>query len=229
MKNDYNAIKFHDELESNLWKNNKILSEVRLRLLKIAKKFEEYLKIDIDLEDIVITGSLANYNYNKYSDIDLHLIIDFEDIDDNIDLVKEFMAAKKNLWNNNHEITISGYEVEIYPEQSGEIHSSSGIYSIITNSWVREPSKFNRKPDMGKVKKKVKMLTALIDDALTSIDSDHIDRVKDKIRSLRKASLASKGEIGDTNIAYKVLRNSGKISKLMQRTNDLIDDELSLE
>ena len=228
MKNDYSAIKFNDELESNLWKNNEILSEVRLKLLEIAKKFKEYLNIDVDLEDIVMTGSLANYNYNKYSDIDLHLIIDFADIDDNVDLVKEFLVAKKNLWNNNHDITIHGYEVEIYPEQSGEIHSSSGIYSIITNEWIREPSKFDNQPDLKKVKKKVKMLSALIDDALKSVDWEYVDRVKAKVRSLRKASLATQGELGDTNIAYKVLRNSGKISKLMQRTDDIMDDELSL-
>ena len=37
-----------------------------------------------------LTGSLANYNWSSFSDVDLHIIVDFSQIDENYELVKGF-------------------------------------------------------------------------------------------------------------------------------------------
>ncbi len=41
--------------------------EVRERLLVIAYEFIDFLDIDIVVTDIILTGSLSNYNWSKYS------------------------------------------------------------------------------------------------------------------------------------------------------------------
>ena len=65
--------------------------EVRRRLLMIADDFFETLNVEwVDIDDIILTGSLANYNWSKFSDVDLHILVDFGDVDDNEELVKEF-------------------------------------------------------------------------------------------------------------------------------------------
>jgi len=67
----------HDELNPVLWKNEKINAEVRKRLLELAEFWRDYALIPKDaIENILLVGGNANFNYTKYSDIDLHLLID---------------------------------------------------------------------------------------------------------------------------------------------------------
>ena len=73
-----------DELNTKLWDDFKLEDEVREQLLQIAQDFYEKVELSSDVVDIVLTGSLCNYNWSeKYSDYDLHVIIDFDDIEDN--------------------------------------------------------------------------------------------------------------------------------------------------
>ena len=72
-------MKFHDELNPKLWDGLELKPEVKEKLNEIAEAFKEYLDIPEDaILDIRITGSSASYNYTEYSDLDLHLIIDYE-------------------------------------------------------------------------------------------------------------------------------------------------------
>ena len=47
-----------------------------------------YLGIDFFIHDILLTGSLANYGWSKYSDVDLHIVIDFDESNHNNKLLK---------------------------------------------------------------------------------------------------------------------------------------------
>ena len=49
---------------------------IQKNLLKIAKDYYSELKLDIPILDITLTGSLANYNWSKYSDNSLYIIFD---------------------------------------------------------------------------------------------------------------------------------------------------------
>ena len=105
----------HSELSSKIWdENKKMLAKFREALLKISDEFVNYLGIDIDVVDVIMTGSYANYNYTPFSDIDLHVVIDFDSINDDSDLVEEFFNAKRSFWNNRHDIDLRGIEVELY-------------------------------------------------------------------------------------------------------------------
>ena len=96
----------HEELSMKLWKEEKLKPEIREQLLRIADVFIEYLGIPIDVADITMTGSYANYNYTPYSDIDLHIIIDPKSINKDVDLVEEFLKAKRQFWNDRHDIRV---------------------------------------------------------------------------------------------------------------------------
>ena len=99
---DVDMSSFHDNdvLDPKFWfDGGKTLdSKVRLKLLNIADSFWDSLNIDFaSPKDIILTGSICNYNWSKYSDIDLHIVVDFLDIDDNTDLVYDYFMAKKVL------------------------------------------------------------------------------------------------------------------------------------
>ena len=59
-------------------KNGKLKDNIRKRLIKIAKEFIDSTELDFIPIDIVIVGSIASFNWSKYSDIDLHIITDFK-------------------------------------------------------------------------------------------------------------------------------------------------------
>ena len=102
---------------------------------------------DLELHDIYLVGSSANYNYTKYSDIDLHIIIDFSQINKDVTLVKSMLDYKKWRWNYIHSPLIGNNEIEIYFQDINEFHVSSGIYSLKYNKWINEPIKITAEVD----------------------------------------------------------------------------------
>ena len=121
---DPEGFQINDQLEPRLWKDEKLRPFIGKKLMEIANDFIDGLPFNVTIQDVRFTGSLANYNWSQYSDIDLHIVVDFEELDDNKDLVKEMFDAKRLRWNEHHDIKIKGYEVELYVEDVGEEHSS---------------------------------------------------------------------------------------------------------
>ena len=205
----------HSKLSPKIWlESGKMKEKARAALLLIANEFLDYLKIDVDVSDITVTGSYANYNYTPYSDIDLHIIIEFADITNNEELIDGFMSAKKSYWNDKYDITVEGIEVEIYPQDKSEEHISSGVYSIDNNEWIVSPKKFLKDPNTSAAKKKADMLRRGINDAIKSEDLKDIERLIEKVKKIRASGLERSGEMSTENIAYKILRSDNLIQKL---------------
>src|SRR5690606_14206297 len=117
---DTTQLKINDSLNQKIWDGEKLKPKVRIHLLKIAQNFINFLNIDDDVEihDIIFTGSLSNYNFNDYSDIDLHVILDHKEVIEDPDLAKEYFDTKKVLWNDRFDIKIYGFEVECYAQDA---------------------------------------------------------------------------------------------------------------
>ena len=150
-------------LNSAVWESNKLNPDVRDALLRIANEFYIFLGVNTPIGDITLTGSLANYNWTDLSDIDLHLLLDYDLIDENKEFVKEFLFAKKSLWNDTHDIRVKGHEVELYAQDLDEVHHSSGVYSVLTNEWLQRPAKMTKSIDIQEVKQKTKALMRQIE------------------------------------------------------------------
>ena len=224
-KNPYD-FSIKETLHPDLWEDDALKQEVIEMLLKIADDFIEGLDIDgIEVEDIQFTGSLANFNWSSYSDIDLHLLIDFAKIDENEDLVRQYLNTKKNLWNNRHRILIKGFEVEIYPQDVAEEHHSTGVYSIMNEEWVIKPVRKEFSPSIDDIKKKVKDFINK-SDVLNSVDK--IKALRKRIRKMRKCGLEDKGEYSIENLAFKVLRRINFMKKLRDLEAKLYDKSLSI-
>ena len=110
---DFNTglLKPKDSLYPKFWKNKQLNPIVARKLMQIADDVIKSLDLGIDVEDIIITGSIASYNWHEMSDIDLHIMLDFEKIDDNFDLVKKMLDQIRINWNKKHNILIDGKEV----------------------------------------------------------------------------------------------------------------------
>ncbi len=51
-------------------------------------------------------------------------------------LYEELFRLKKTLFNEQHDITIYGYEVELYVQNESESHFSSGVFSVLNDEWI---------------------------------------------------------------------------------------------
>jgi len=221
-------IAYHDSLHPDIWDGKNLDITVRFKLLQIAKKFIEYLDVpNFKLIDIILRGSLVNYNYTKYSDFDLHIVTNFSAID--CDITEEFYLAKKKIWNDEHDIMIKGHEVELYIEDKDEDNASEGMYSVLDDKWYLIPK--YQKPDIHDhaINSKAQDLITQITRAVKSGSIEDINRLQDKIKKMRRAGLDRAGEFSTENLAFKIIRNKGYLDRLYKTKNSKVDQELSLD
>jgi len=218
----------HEQLNQDLFEGMHLRPEVREALLRIAEKFRQTLGLDIEPVDVYFTGSMANFNFNDASDLDLHLVYDFEQIGINAEILVKYFIAKKQVFNNDYEITIKGVPVEVGVENLNEPIVSSGIYSVVKDGWMIKPeyaAQFLPRPDM----KQYYELVQKIETAIESRDSKQIGKVWDELYTIRKSSLKDEGEYGKGNALFKKLRNLGYLDRLKNAYYSSASEELSLE
>jgi predicted nucleotidyltransferase len=222
------TVAYHDLLNPRAWEGNGLRSEVRAKLLQTARRFVNYLEIpNFEVLDVVLTGSMANYNYTRFSDYDLHVITRYSDLECD-DLAEVFYRAKKQIWNDEHDIVIYGNEVELYVEDVGQPPVSGGVYSILDGKWIKQPNYEPPNVNDREVQIKARDLVKQIESAIGDGDPAELERLKTKIRHMRRAGLDTAGEFSVENLAFKVLRNLGYMDKLNTAYIQQQDQELSI-
>jgi hypothetical protein len=176
---------------------------------------------------VILRGSLVNYNYTVYSDFDLHIVTDFTALD--CDITEAFYMAKKKIWNDEHDITIKGHEVELYIEDVDAVNVSEGTYSVLDSEWLRTPKYKEPEINDRAVNAKARDLMTQINRARKSNDAEQIQKLQDKIKNMRQAGLDAEGEFSTENLAFKIIRNKGYLDRLFKAKNQAIDQELSLD
>jgi hypothetical protein len=212
-------------LNPKIWHGGELDPEVAHKLKEIADAFQEFIGIDLNVVDYTITGSNANYTWTSHSDLDLHIIVEGLPSDE----ARELFNAKKALWGEQHNITIKGLPVECYVQGEDEPHHSTGVYSIVSNSWISEPKKVKPNIDDAAVNAKKESVIHDIETAFLSNDLNKLRSVKEKITTMRRAGLERAGEWSVENLVFKILRNLGLIDKITEKIRELEDEELSLE
>lgn len=218
----------------------KLIPEIRLILIKASNFLIETLKLDVfETDDIILTGSLANYNWSDFSDIDVHIVTDSAKIDPNIDLVRMVFDSKTQTFNKQLEdANIKGHDIETYIQDINEEHASSGIYSILTNKWLVVPQKSNFNLDLKSIDRKkdffVKCIDMLEADAKKeNYDSEFllqkIKQLRDKIKKYRQSGLSKDGENSDENVVFKYLRRSGDLERLSELKLKILNKTLTIE
>ena len=224
------------ELNPKVWdEDGKLKKKIKDTLVAIGQEFHKTLEVEAPIDDIIFTGSLANYNWSQYSDVDLHVLMDFNEFDDK-ELIKKYFDAKKAVWNDNHDIKIKGYDVELYAQDKDEPHESTGIYSVMKDEWVKKPKPQDVKIDRETIKKKVKQFEGEYNRILELYKEEKyeetrkaLDKIKDKIKKYRKAGLDKGGEMATENLVFKTMRRSGLMEKIYDLGLETTDKEYTIE
>lgn len=220
------AIEVHNKLNPKLWNGTYIKPEVLDKLREIANEFINYIEIPIDVIDIEFVGSNASYNYNDKSDIDLHIITNFEMnyIDDTI--LQQLYNSKKSSFNDTYDLYINDIPVELYIEDVKSNNASLGVYSILQNKWIKTPEPQNY--DIPDISKELNNINSEIYLILKSNNPNKIKEEINKIYLMRKRGLSKEGESSIENLVFKELRNQNKIQELKDKYYELKSKELSL-
>jgi predicted nucleotidyltransferase len=234
------AVEKHNTLNSKLFTKDDVLKDkVRDKMLEIVDEFIADLKeqnIKIKIDDILMIGSNASYNYTKNSDIDLHILANAKAADYDAETAAALYGAYRTIFNKNLDITLFDIPLEIFVETEDSNRVSNGIYSVKKNKWVKKPAAEDI-PDYDK-----DALAKLTDKwetkCKTLIDDIKADKLEDEKKvlklleeiydKLRKKGIA-KGEYSIENLAFKELRNKGYLDQLKDYRNELISKRLSLE
>jgi len=218
-------------------KKEELKKDVRERLLEISNYFIDSFDLDVVIDDVIITGSLVNYNWSDFSDVDLHVIIDFKQFPkENKETFKNYLNLKKIIFNLKHDIKVKGFDVELYAQDSEESHFSMGTYSVLNNEWIKYPEKTTVQIDSTEIKKKTNSWMELIDAAIEESKEISLEegliilkKIKEKLKNFRSCGLQKGGEYSPENLVFKVLRRNGYIQKLFDFQEKLMDKKLTLK
>lgn len=205
-----------------------LLPEVRSQIIEIVEEFEKYVHVPMDIVDIQLVGSNASYNYTEHSDLDVHIIANFELVSNDIALLQALYDAKKTSFNKNLNIKIHDIDVEMYVQDIKSGIMSNGIYSVCDNTWVKEPkpiksiTKHNTEKEVAKWKAKIERI-------LQEKDYDEITDAINLLYLIRHNGIATEGEYSKANQIFKDIRNLGLLDKLKDALNDATSRKLSLE
>jgi len=219
-------VEIHQDLNPKLWAGKDLRPDVTVALLNIAREFYDFLEVPVDVKDLIISGSQANYNYSPYSDLDLHLIVDYSEVECEM-TVSELFDTKRKYWKEQRDIKVHGIPVELYVEDLAEPAVSSA-YSILSRKWTKPPKSDNTGYNKTAVQAEVKKWDEVINHAIKSRNLEVCRKVREMLADYRKAGLAAGGEFSIQNLTYKSLRNSGKLGDLMDTIGDLFDKKLSI-
>lgn len=234
------AVEKHNTLNSKLFTKEEMLKDrVKDKMLEIVDEFLADLKeqdIKIKVDDILLIGSNASYNYTKDSDIDLHILADAKGVEYSTEVAAALYSAYRSLFNKNLDIKLFDIPLEIFVETEDSARVSNGVYSVKKNKWVKKPVQEDI-PEYD-----TKALDELVDkwetdckDLIDDIKADKLDDEKKVVKmleniyeKLRKKGI-SKGEYSIENLAFKELRNKGYLDQLKDFRNELVSKRLSLE
>lgn len=220
---------YNNELNPALWDNLTLKKEVRDSLLKIATDFYNEIELPAKIKDIIILGSSANYNWSKHSDIDLHIVINFKDISDDVELVDKLTKEIKYNWNFNHDIHIKKMNVEIYIQDVSKPNRSTGVYSILNNKWVSLPKKEDFDIDRELIQQKYSDFVKKIKHGIQSEDIEKLKQILKDIYDMRQAGLDKSGEFSTENIVFKILRSRNHLDSLKDTIVRLYDKLVSVD
>jgi hypothetical protein len=221
-------IEKHPTLNPKLWEGMRLKSSVRGALLRIAEDFLDYVDVPVKVLDIIIAGGNANYTYTSHSDLDLHIIADFDSVSCDREAA-ELFDTKRLLYKRDFNIDIHGIPVELYIEDHRE-PAVSASFSLLKEQWINEPNPDIPDYDLDKLEHMIEVWRKILAHATQTGDLQTCRKAVKLLRTYRKKGLdTEQGEFSIPNLVYKSLRNDQTLEGITILINRLHDQELSIQ
>jgi len=212
-------------LSSKLWDNKILRPAVKAQLLKGAREFIDSYDIELSaIKDITFTGSMAGYYFHpEFSDIDLHILLAFDELEDDPKMLRDYFDLTKAVWAKERPQEVCGHEVEIYVQDVAQPHHAAGTYSIMNDEWLSSPVDHGDvEVDDSYIVFKVNELTKKINYAESLVQENpreamnYLEGLKSKLKRMRQEALDEDGEFAGDNLAFKRMRRMGTLQKMRE-------------
>ena len=220
--------RYPPSLNPLLFSGGDLKPQIRDKIIQIVDAFLDYAQVDIKISDIRLVGSNASYNYNKHSDLDIHIVTDLSKIADPESIARLYFDSIKKNFKDSYDIKIKGIDVEIYVEDINTTSISNGIYSVSQNKWIKKPV-IVEDPTDSEIAEAERIESNIINKIKSANSAEELNDIINDLYLIRKDSLAAQGESGPGNLAFKSLRNRGILDKVKDVIRDAESKELSLE
>jgi len=225
------SLQYHNELNPSLFRDNRLDPDIKSRLLEIGGMFADFCRVPRHyIKDVIMTGGNANYNYTDKSDIDVHIVISKDALGMSRDWLDDYLSDKKSLWSIKYGITVHGYPIELYVQDASEVTpAGQGVYSLVTGTWVQQPTHQEISFNDPHLKKKVLSYVHQINWMMRNDASYNAFKdLRTKLKDMRGAAIAKGGEFSFENLVFKELRNRGYLDKINNYMKLMKDKELSI-
>lgn len=236
------AVEKHDILNPKIFDGNKVKPEVREKVQEVVNEYIKLLleeNIFLKVQDVILAGSNASYNYTENSDLDVHILANVNDVDDPNDLYPKIYNAYRRIFESKFDITFYGIPVEIYVELTKDTNLiSNGVYSIMFDEWIKEPKEsYVPNIDEDAIKKAAEPWIVEAENIIKDVDDnvadgdEEIDDYINRIYEMRQRGLhdTNGSEFSTENLIFKEVRNAGLLDKLKNLKNVIVSKKLSLE
>jgi hypothetical protein len=130
-------------------------------------------------------------------------------------MVEDYFYAQKSIWNQEHDITVFDYPVELYVQDVNHELVANAVYSVLRDKWLKKPKREEFDVDRKAIKDSAEKYIHYLKDIRQDYKDKHYQKVvdkvnnlKNKIKNMRKAGLESGGEYSHENLVFKVLRRT---------------------
>lgn len=221
---------YNPKLNPAIWdESGNIHPDVAAHLLKIGKDFYADVELKAKLQDVILLGSSANYNWTPDSDIDIHLVIDTDELGmPDEETTANYLDALKSKWNSDHNVTVKGHKVETYIQDVEHKTHATGIFSLLKNQWLVKPVREKVELDRDLIKKMFGEYIGKINKVIQSPSPEKLKALLDDIYQMRQKGLDSKGELSTENLVFKLIRSKGYLEKIRELKIKIYDKGVSL-
>lgn len=217
-----------DKEEGKSWE---IDPKAKRKFFRIAKEFYSEFKSLLkqrDIYDIQITGSIANLDWNSNSEIDIHVLVNFDDIDKgNLRDIKNEIESICFEWDLKNNPKFKGHDIDLFVQDKRDPHSYSALYSLMNNKWIKAPNEEEIEIDDRDADKKYDSIVFSIERLETIFkeiqDKEKVKKyyrlgleLKRRIQKIKKSYDSSEDSFSVEGMVYKKLKNSGYIEKLIE-------------
>lgn len=223
------------QLDQAIWDGASLRPEVARSLEKVAEIFLAKLGVDgsgIVPIDVLLVGSMAGFNYTDASDIDLHVLVDSDDVSKDPEMAQAYFRARAAAWNLKHKVTVRGRPVEVYAQTVGEHLDSRAVYSVLRGEWVKvqDPATAEiTREAAARAKSIAADWASLARRLIAGGGKDGAQSAIEAIYHIRRDGLEESGETGAGNIAFKIVRGMGLLGALKDFVVRKEDEELSVK
>ena len=209
---------FPTVLPQTFFDGDQLHKDVRDHSLAFAHaRFRDLRMPELKIIDVLFVGSLASYEYDDLSDVDVHIIIDPKSFAGDASVLRRYLNAMNDLNEFLYaNLTIHGRKADFsfYADTiERRIEPGVGLYSLSENQWLNRPEpapvRFSKDVVYRDLLTYVKRYNDLVD--LYRSDKrrfacDRFSALREDIRLYRREGIAKNGLRSSEDIVYRAMR-----------------------